>query len=291
MPINIPDYYVPNWGWHGDADARWGAEHSIDPSTGKLSGPPGLVPAGSAMQAQAMHEQGVWNQQQRLLGEAAQWGQGALGLYESFRPGGGSEGAARSYTDLAQISLQRASMTQPMDLTADWIRDQEWRARRRAKKGGLIGMVTNLASAGASLIPGVGPALAMGIQGAGQYAQQQQGGQPQQMQQPAMQQPAQQPQQPQAMPQGYGQPMGTQPGMLGQEPGAQPGGGGQPPQGGGEDVPTQTAGEALTGGPDQQAQAQEFLALAFAMESVDDPTNHYISNMIDQEVYKRRFIG
>ena len=117
--------------WANDADARYRAEHSIDPNTGALSGPLGPVPAGSAALYQSAHEQALWASRQRTAANAVNYMRGALGLLTSYRPGGGAALQAGIHQNLSAAEFQRAEMMQPMDLSGDLRRQDRAGCRHR----------------------------------------------------------------------------------------------------------------------------------------------------------------
>lgn len=107
---------------------------TIDPTTGQLVGPDSLIPGNLGLQYQAEHDRRVWDYRQRLMQDATNYGRGALGLMQSFRPGGGATIEAGQYNTLAQIQLNRAQMTQPMDLLGDYRRHEQAVARQKANR-------------------------------------------------------------------------------------------------------------------------------------------------------------
>lgn len=243
--------YGPNPGhtWAPDADARYRAEHSIDPNTGMVTGPLGPVPAKSGPLFQAAHEQAVWQARQRRGQSAANYMKGALGLLQSYRPGGGAALESGIYQNLASVELQRANLLQPMDLLGDYRRDVSHQARKAAKKQQTISTAVQIAGIAASvaapyLAPAfMGAAAAMrpgtpGGDGAStSYA-------PQGFQSGASQ-PGGTPMTPGAAP--GSAPGGTAPGGPSGAPGGAPGQSGQPGAG-----PTQRAGlERDSGAPGQ----------------------------------------
>lgn len=231
-------YFKPGTSnWTGDREAAglWLSEHGMD-QYGGVTGPQARVPWNIAMDVQAAHDRGVWNARNRLGASALNFGQGALGNLQSFRPGGGAAEAAGVYQQLSGIQLNRAAMLQPLDLLGDLRRHEAHQARKSAKKAGTIQAITGLASAAASLIPGVGPAAAMGLQMAGgALAAQQGGGAGMTGTAPPGQRPG----------------FGAAPGLMGGPQGQQPGGGQAGMlQGGGADP--RVFGQPGGGGPLQQ---------------------------------------
>jgi hypothetical protein len=81
-----------------------------------------------------MHDQAVWNYRQNLMQGGINYARGALGLLQSFRPGGGATLEAGQYNTLAGLQFQRAQMTQPMDLLGDYRRHENAQARRAANR-------------------------------------------------------------------------------------------------------------------------------------------------------------
>jgi hypothetical protein len=149
---------------------------SIDPNTGSLVGPDSLIPANLGLQYQAEHDRRIFDYRQRLMRDANSYGRGALGLMQSFRPGGGATLEAGQYNTLAQIQLNRAQLTQPMDLLGDYRRHENAVARQRANRAAerqmavqigvaLAGVAATVATGGAAA-----PLLAAGIGAAGNIA-------------------------------------------------------------------------------------------------------------------------
>lgn len=166
------------WTWDPDADARFSERNGIDPTTGMLTGPDPLPPAGSALQWQGAHNRGVWNYQQSLMRSGIGYAQGALGLLQSHRPGGGAAIESGIYQGLAGLEFQRAAMTQPLDLLGDFRRDETARARMQANRAQERALGVQIATTAAMVglaATGVGaaavPALAAGLgSAAGAYA-------------------------------------------------------------------------------------------------------------------------
>jgi len=125
----------PNgWTWNDNAGDVFSQRNSFDPSTGAPVGPDPLPPHTIALQWQAEHDRRVWQYRQNLMRSAAGYGQGALGLLQSYRPGGSSAIEAGQYNTLANIQLSRAQLTQPLDLTGDYVREENRKARSQANR-------------------------------------------------------------------------------------------------------------------------------------------------------------
>lgn len=173
-------YFKPGTSnWTGDREAAglWMSEHGMD-QYGGITGPQARVPWNIAMDVQAAHDRGVWNARNRLGASALNFGQGALGNLQSFRPGGGAAEAAGVYQQLAGIQLNRASMLQPLDLLGDLRRHEAHQARKATKKAGTIQAITGLVAAGANALAGNPAGVAAGVQQAGQGFAATQGGGP-----------------------------------------------------------------------------------------------------------------
>jgi hypothetical protein len=141
-------------GWTWTNSTAWGNASGIDPNTGALTGPGGLVPANYALQFQAMHDQAVWGQQQRLLRQGMDYTRGALGLLQSYRPGGSAAIASNIYGQLGQASFQRAQLTQPMDLMGDYRRHETAVARQKANRQSEIGTAVQIGAIAAGAVTG-----------------------------------------------------------------------------------------------------------------------------------------
>lgn len=220
------------WTWNEGASELFGQRNSWDPTTGMLVGPDPLPPHPIAMQYQAEHDRRVWQYRQNLMRSALGYGQGALGLLQSYRAGGSSAIEAGQYNTLANIQLNRAQMTQPLDLMGDYRREQDHKARAAANRQAERQLAVQGAAAIASIagafftggatlamMPGIINGMAGAAGGAGaQYPQGQQ---------------RTQPVQPSANGPDYGKPAGPQNNVGPQGP-TQPMPGPQAPSGGGQ---------------------------------------------------------
>ena len=162
--------------WYSTTAGQWGGAHGIDQNTGAITandgGPVGSVPWQVAQQWQSAHDQAVYNVRNRLMQSAAKYGQGNLRLMQSFRPGGGATIEANSYGNMANIQLNRAAMTQPLDYMGDYrdhySKEAASNARKAQQQQQLIGAGVAVASVVAgALTGGVGGALIGGLAGAG----------------------------------------------------------------------------------------------------------------------------
>lgn len=120
--------------WNPGAAEVVAGRTSIDPNTGSLVGPDSLIPHQLGLQYQAEHDRRIFDYRQRLMRDANSYGRGALGLMQSFRPGGGATLEAGQYNTLAQIQLNRAQLTTPMDLLGDYRRHENAVARQKANR-------------------------------------------------------------------------------------------------------------------------------------------------------------
>lgn len=159
--------------WNPGAAEVVAGRTSIDPNTGSLVGPDSLIPHQLGLQYQAEHDRRIFDYRQRLMRDANSYGRGALGLMQSFRPGGGATLEAGQYNTLAQIQLNRAQLTTPMDLLGDYRRHENAVARQKANRAAerqmavqigvaLAGVAATVATGGAAA-----PLLAAGIGAAG----------------------------------------------------------------------------------------------------------------------------
>lgn len=142
---------------------EWNAAHQIDPNTGEISGPPGAVPQEVGLDVQARHEMGVWNRRNALGASASHWAQGALGLLQSYRPGGGAALESGIYGQLAGIDLQRAQMLQPLDLLGGYREEQARKARRATEKAGYVSAIGSLAGGLLGAAMGGGPSIGLAL--------------------------------------------------------------------------------------------------------------------------------
>jgi hypothetical protein len=142
------------WTWGPGAAEKFSQDNRIDPNTGQIQGPGGLVPHQLALQYQAQHDQAVWNFQQSQMRSGMAYARGALGLLQSFRPGGGATLEAGQYNQLAGLSFQRAQLTQPMDLMGDWRREQAHLAQSKANRAQERAMAVQIAGIAVGALTG-----------------------------------------------------------------------------------------------------------------------------------------
>lgn len=235
------------WTWNGDAATQFSQNNQIDPNTGMFypGQEGGLVPSNIALQYQALSDQGIWRSRQAMMRSGINYARGALGLLQSFRPGGGATIESGQYNQLAGLEFNRAQMTQPLDLLGDYRRHETAVARQQANRQQERQLAVQIAATAAGLaFGGVGGGLMGSLFGGAAAASGGGGGDPgaqypqgQQRTQPAgVPAPMQGPQQPPStfgpgLPQsdGGGQAGGTfqaQSSAPGQQ-GAQPAQGGQ----------------------------------------------------------------
>jgi len=165
-----PDYFKDKdqLTWADNAQERYTQEHGIDLATGGITGPLGPIPAGIAQQWQAAHDQAVWNARNRMAKEAFRMGQGASGLLESYRAGGGTALQANTYGNLANLQMQRAQMMQPLDLLGDYRRDALARIGKAGRAESQWGAgLQGLGAIASIAIPYVGPIIGAGLAAAG----------------------------------------------------------------------------------------------------------------------------
>lgn len=169
------------WKWKAGAGTKFANENQINPNTGMFEpGQGGLVPWNVALQMQAQSDQGIWRNKQAMMRSGMNYAKGALGLLQSFRPGGGATLEAGIYNQLGMMEFQRAAQTDYLDLLGDYRRQREDKARRDAKKAADRAMYTQIATAvigagamiatGGAAAPAVIPAMAgaLGAAAAGQ---------------------------------------------------------------------------------------------------------------------------
>lgn len=154
-----------------------------DPNTG-LPLSQELPSPENALNVQAEHDRAIWSIQQRYMDQAmaklrggTMYQQGALGLLNSYRPGGSAALEAGIYNQVAGGLrseagglFQRAGMTQPLDLMGKYRERREDEAIRRLEKQQKREFYASLISSGAQVIA----AFAGGMRGAGGGATNQQ---------------------------------------------------------------------------------------------------------------------
>ena len=197
------------WTWNPGAGQQFSQNNQINPNTGMFypGQEGGLVPANVALQYQALSDQGIWRSRQAMMRSGINYARGALGLLQSFRPGGGATIESGQYNQLAGLEFNRAQMTQPLDLLGDYRRHETAVARQQANRAQERQLAVQIAATAAGLAFGgvgaLGSAAGMAStfmqQGAGSYnqsadtASQQHGQQVAQMGQNPMQGPQQPP--------------------------------------------------------------------------------------------------
>jgi hypothetical protein len=159
------------WQWNEGSGTRFANENPIDPNTGMFEpGKGGLVPHNVALQMQALSDQGIWRSKQAMMRSGMNYAKGALGLLQSFRPGGGATLESGIYNQLGMMEFQRAQQTDYLDLLGDYRRQREDQARRSAKKAQDRAMYTQIATAvigaGAMIATGGAAAPAVAAMGA-----------------------------------------------------------------------------------------------------------------------------
>lgn len=152
---------------------QWESQHSINPDTGALEGPGGVVPGEVAMKWQQMHEQAVYNYRQRLMSGAGDYLRGAQGVMQRFRPGGAAALEAGIYGQIGQQQMQQAQMTEPLNLMRDYERIQADKAAKAAKNAAKMQAIASIAGAvgGAAIMAATGGAAAPAVMAANAGAQ------------------------------------------------------------------------------------------------------------------------
>lgn len=138
------DYLLPGGrGWApgaGDAYNQMGGLNEMG-----LPTIPGTIPwTASAMNWQDMHNQAVWAYRQRLMRGATDYLTGSLGNLQSFRPGGAAAMESGVYGQLAGNLMQRAQLTEPLDLLSSWREQKDFEARRRGRRSAQLSAAANV---------------------------------------------------------------------------------------------------------------------------------------------------
>lgn len=161
---------APNgWTWGPNAPTDFANNNQIDPNTGMFypGQEGGLVPWQIGLQYQALSDQGIWRSRQNMMRSGINYARGALGLLQSFRPGGGATLEAGQYNQLAGLEFNRAQMTQPLDLLGDYRREETAAARRAANRAQERQLAVQIAATAATVaFGGVGGGLFGGAMGA-----------------------------------------------------------------------------------------------------------------------------
>jgi hypothetical protein len=148
--------------------------YTFDPRTGAMQGPNTLPGADIAADVQARQDQVMREMQIRKLQDATRMEMGALGLLQSYRPGGGAALEANVYGRAAGSLRAETAAMLPLDLMynarkadADAARRAANRASKRSMFGSIIG---GIATIGGAIIGGpagaaVGAGIASGLGG------------------------------------------------------------------------------------------------------------------------------
>ena len=137
---------------------------SIDPSTGLLSGPLAQPPAELAPELQAQSDRAMLRLRQQRMQEATDMQRGALGLMQSYRPGGGAALEAGVYDRTAASLRAEAAAYTPPDLLFPYREAKASEARSDAKKQANLELLVN---AGAGLAQTATSAFADSLGGLG----------------------------------------------------------------------------------------------------------------------------
>ena len=108
--------------------------YAIDPNTGAIQGPSALPPPEIAAEIQARQDRQMLLLQQRKLADATDMERGALGLMQSFRPGGGAALEANMFGRVAGSMRAETAAFQPLDLLYELRSEETEKARRAAAK-------------------------------------------------------------------------------------------------------------------------------------------------------------
>lgn len=156
--------------WFPNAGQRILQDHPLN-AQGLPEGYNGLIPHDIALQVQSAHERAIWEQQQAEMQDAVRGARGAASLLSSFRPGGGAAIESGVYGQVANLQMQRAAMTKPLDLLADYRREADTQARMQANRAAERTLAVQAIGTAASLFTGGAggvAAAALMNQGAGQ---------------------------------------------------------------------------------------------------------------------------
>lgn len=177
-----------------NANADWFANNQYNPETGQFEGLGNLPNWTIAPNVQSMANLGAYRAQQRYANQAINafrggvgYMQGAQGLLQSYRPGGGAALEAGIYGQTAGLMqnlggayFQRAALAQPLDYMFEYRREQQSQARMRANRqierqnyltafaplGGQVGAATVAGGFGGEGSPGDGSGATTNASGA-----------------------------------------------------------------------------------------------------------------------------
>lgn len=164
--------YSNESGWLPGGQDAWARDHRINPTTGALEGPTSVVPWLYAREFQGQHDRIVWQRRQQLAGDALNFQQGAMGLLQSYRPGGSAAIESGIYNNMAQTQLTRAQLLQPMDFLGDLRRHEGAQAASRANRAQERQLAVQIGSAVAQaavsyFAPGAAPFVGAALGAAG----------------------------------------------------------------------------------------------------------------------------
>lgn len=144
------------WTNYPDAADRFNRVNQIDPNTGMFypGQPGGLPPANIALQIQSLSDQGIWRSRQSMMRSGINYAKGALGLLQSFRPGGGATMEAGQYNVLAGLEFNRAQLTEPLDFLGDYRRHETAVERQKSNRMQERQLIVNIAAAAAGVATG-----------------------------------------------------------------------------------------------------------------------------------------
>jgi hypothetical protein len=135
-------------------------QFQLDPNTGLVMGDQALPDADIAPEIQARQDRLMVELQQRKLKDATRMQMGALGLMQSYRPGGGAALEANVYGQAAQSMRVEAGAFMPTDLLYEVRQDAAEQARRQADRASKRGFFASLVQGAATVVGGIygGPA-------------------------------------------------------------------------------------------------------------------------------------
>ena len=145
-------------------------QFQFDPNTGLSVGEMAMPDADIAPEVQARQDRIMRRLQQQKLSDATDMQRGALGLLQSFRPGGGAALEAGIYNQVAGGLRAESTAFEPLDLmyrAREAQAEADRRAARKASKRSTFGAIVGaVATIGGALVGGpVGATVGAGVSG------------------------------------------------------------------------------------------------------------------------------
>ena len=147
--------YIDVAGQEAQQRARDLASFTFDPNTGLGTSETALPSADIAPEVQARQDRLMRRLQQQKLADATDTTRGALGLMQSFRPGGGAALEAGIYGQVAASQRAEAAGFQPLDMMYNKRQSEADRAQARADKASKRSFLADVISGVGTVVGGI----------------------------------------------------------------------------------------------------------------------------------------